>query len=239
MFLETLGDRLKFLRNLRNLTVTQLAKDLNISAGNITRYENNNIKPSADTIVLFSNYFDISTDWILLQKGKGPNTIEKDKYTYLTKYDNIRKTDNLISGWIDRLKFSLHNFINKPVEVVEKDLKLRKNSLDNYLSNHSIPSLNIICKLAKYFNTSTDWLLTGIDPSMKDLDITKKFNSVEYMYAKQIKDETLIDKYENYFNQLTLNDREIELINKFRKISEYDKNELEMLIDMKSRKITK
>lgn len=235
MKLDNLGDRLKYLRSLKNVTITQLASDLGISAGNITRYEGNSIKPSADTIILFSQYFDISTDWILMGRGISPEQT-KSLFDISTGDNTIQdiKEDDLTFDWINRLKFCLYYNNQLSLNIIEKELSLSV-PLQNYLNKSSEPTIIDICKLAKFFNVSSDWLLTGVDPRLKTC------GSLEYEYAKQNKEKDLIKKYDLYLKNIDIcvSDEEIQLIDKLRIISNFDREDIEVLINLKANRTNK
>lgn len=61
----SIGQRIKELRNAKGLTMKQLSEILNIKLSNISRYEKDEYKPSADTIIALSQYFKVSADWLL------------------------------------------------------------------------------------------------------------------------------------------------------------------------------
>lgn len=67
----TLGDRIKLLRDTTKTTMKDLSEATKISKGNLSSYENNKFKPSADAIILISEYFGVTADWLLT--GKEPN----------------------------------------------------------------------------------------------------------------------------------------------------------------------
>ena len=57
-----LGKKLKELRKSENLTQEQLAKNLNISRVNYTRYETNAVRPDFETIIKIADFYNISLD---------------------------------------------------------------------------------------------------------------------------------------------------------------------------------
>ena len=59
------GDRIKTLRNSHNLSQVQLAEQLQVSKQTISNWENNNILPSVDMLVNISQFFSVSTDYLL------------------------------------------------------------------------------------------------------------------------------------------------------------------------------
>ena len=59
------GDMIKNLRQSRNLNQVQLAASLNVSKQTVSNWENNNILPSIDMLVKISQFFSVSTDYLL------------------------------------------------------------------------------------------------------------------------------------------------------------------------------
>lgn len=59
------GDILKTLRTSHNLNQVQLANELNVSKQTVSNWENNNILPSIEMLVKISNFFSVSTDFLL------------------------------------------------------------------------------------------------------------------------------------------------------------------------------
>ena len=60
-----LGDVIKKLRTSHNLSQVQLAKSLNVSKQTVSNWENNNILPSIDMLIKLSDFFSVSTDYLL------------------------------------------------------------------------------------------------------------------------------------------------------------------------------
>ena len=59
------GDIIKKLGIAHNLNQVQLAGKLNISKQTVSNWENNNILPSIDMLVKISQFFSVSTDYLL------------------------------------------------------------------------------------------------------------------------------------------------------------------------------
>ena len=59
------GDMIKNLRQSRNLNQVQLAASLNVSKQTVSNWENNNILPSIEMLVKISQFFSVSTDYLL------------------------------------------------------------------------------------------------------------------------------------------------------------------------------
>jgi len=62
---ETIGDRLKFLRNQKGLKSQDMAKQIGFSQSTISLWENDKRNLLADNIILLANFFDVSSDYIL------------------------------------------------------------------------------------------------------------------------------------------------------------------------------
>ena len=60
---------LKEIRKKRKLTQLKVAMDLSISREALSHYENGKRSPDVDTLILLSNYFSVSIDYLI----KGEN----------------------------------------------------------------------------------------------------------------------------------------------------------------------
>lgn len=70
--MTTLGEKLKYYRKSNDLTLDQLAKDLNkmdsnskISKGRLSRWENDKDQPQLTSIKLLADYYNISLDYLM------------------------------------------------------------------------------------------------------------------------------------------------------------------------------
>lgn len=61
----TLNENIRQLRLARNLSQVDLAKALGVTKQSISNWENNNIQPSIDMLIRVSEFFSVSTDFIL------------------------------------------------------------------------------------------------------------------------------------------------------------------------------
>ena len=59
------AERLKELRESKNLSQNELSKQIKISVACINRWENNLRVPNIDSIITLCNYFDCSADYII------------------------------------------------------------------------------------------------------------------------------------------------------------------------------
>lgn len=63
------GNRLRKLRNEKNLTQAELAKILAIGESTISFYESNKRQPDYDTLTRFADFFDVSVDYLLCRSS--------------------------------------------------------------------------------------------------------------------------------------------------------------------------
>lgn len=99
------GKRLKHLREERNLSLSQLASEVNSTKSALSRYENNQIEPGLSTLVRLSKYFGVTLDWLC-----GNGSISEGKYPPGNDYSVV--IDKLIEGNIssDKLEILLEVF---------------------------------------------------------------------------------------------------------------------------------
>jgi transcriptional regulator with XRE-family HTH domain len=62
--MKTISKRLIELREDRGLAGTDMAKRLGVNKSTITRYESGEIKPNLDMMILISQTFGVSLDWL-------------------------------------------------------------------------------------------------------------------------------------------------------------------------------
>lgn len=63
-----IGKKLKELRKNASLTQEELAKKLDISRVNYTRYETNKVRPDFETLIKLADFYDVSLDEIFGRK---------------------------------------------------------------------------------------------------------------------------------------------------------------------------
>lgn len=61
----TFGSRLKKLRQNYNMTQQDLATAIRLSKANVSKYESDQIQPSMETLVMISELFHVSVDYLL------------------------------------------------------------------------------------------------------------------------------------------------------------------------------
>ena len=63
--MKVFAERLKELREEKEMTQREIAKILQIAQASYSRYEMNTGEPSLETVVVIAKFFDVSTDYLL------------------------------------------------------------------------------------------------------------------------------------------------------------------------------
>jgi transcriptional regulator with XRE-family HTH domain len=82
--IESVGERLRMLRNARNLTIPQVAKLTGMGKGSLSDLENNKNSPGKINLVRLSEFYGVSADWILFGDQVDVNGEKNDKSIKLT-----------------------------------------------------------------------------------------------------------------------------------------------------------
>lgn len=75
---DTIGTRLRFVRESKNLTIPQVSEKTGISKGNLSTIENDKTKPSADALIKLSKLYCVTTDWILFGDINKDDNVKKN-----------------------------------------------------------------------------------------------------------------------------------------------------------------
>ncbi len=87
------GDRLKELREEKELTQEELGKFLNVSRQTISGYESGSIEPSIANLVKIADIFNVSLDYLLCRTKERYNLNLKDKKNKELLLDLIKVID--------------------------------------------------------------------------------------------------------------------------------------------------
>jgi transcriptional regulator with XRE-family HTH domain len=70
--MESIGERVKYIRKMYKLNQQQFSTALDISQGRLSEIEKDKCKPSAETLISISTKFNVNLNWLLLGEG-APN----------------------------------------------------------------------------------------------------------------------------------------------------------------------
>lgn len=106
-----LRDRVHELRKERGWSQAELASRISADAGQISRYENGRIAPSADAIVRLAEAFDVSTDYLLIDTSPrrplhSPEDILGDNLAALATLDDTDRAAllNVLDALVTKTK---------------------------------------------------------------------------------------------------------------------------------------
>lgn len=101
-------DRLKELRQEKNINQLKLAMDLNITQASVSKYEIGAREPSLEILEKMSDYFGVSTDYLIgrsdIRKPLTAKELKKDELDLIYKYRNLKESDkHRLQGYMDCL----------------------------------------------------------------------------------------------------------------------------------------
>ncbi len=90
--MDTLGERLKYIREKAGYNKEQVMNLLQIS--NLGRYESDQRKPSLDTLILLAKHYGVSIDWIVLGEDTSSLELSPPRETSWYLNENQKKVAN-------------------------------------------------------------------------------------------------------------------------------------------------
>lgn len=101
-------NRLRFLRNEKGESLEKIAKFLNVTIQTISNYETEKRDMTPDTILKLSEYFEVSTDYLLGKSDiRNPEKVDENKLNvaFSSGFDGLNDTNkNIINNIISTLK---------------------------------------------------------------------------------------------------------------------------------------
>lgn len=115
--MNSIGERIRYARKMRNLTITELKKITALSTGNLSEIENCKILPSSNALIKLSEALGVSIDWILTGKDFD-NSNDSIKEILSDKDLELLKNYNLLSKDKQR---DIQGFINVSLNSCQND----------------------------------------------------------------------------------------------------------------------
>lgn len=91
---------LRYLRKKNDLTQFELADKTGISRSRINNYENGIREPDQETLVLFSEFFKVTTDTLLGLTNEGPKKVPDEVCELLAVVDKLTEDDKAMIRFI-------------------------------------------------------------------------------------------------------------------------------------------
>ena len=146
-----IGEIINKLRKQKELSQSELGKELCLSASAIGMYEQNRRLPDIDATVKLSEFFSVSVDYLLeLSDVKTP-------YAKSACNDTVQKRIT-----------ALIKFNDKDIDYVASVSNIRKRRLLDIIDENKSPDINEIRSLSLCFNESSDYILGITDVKHKD-----------------------------------------------------------------------
>jgi len=106
---NVLGKRMRWIRDKQDLKQKKVAKSLNVSAYQLSRYESGHSKPDPELIAEIATYYNVTTDYLLGKTDRPDMTAEDEKSSLIEemakKYpDADIMFDNLAEMTVDQLR---------------------------------------------------------------------------------------------------------------------------------------
>lgn len=137
--MQTLSERIKFIRSSAKLTQNQFGKKLSVSGSYISRLESGKEQPTEMLLKLIALTFDVSTQW--LETGKGTIKINKDSMDYFDRGFSKEHFDSL-NDTLEEIKNFANNNSQFPVAL---NLSAMFSALNDMLKKLSInPSVGTL-----------------------------------------------------------------------------------------------
>lgn len=105
MVKATLGERLKLLREEKDLSQEEMGHSFNLKQSSFSCYENNTKQPSIDTLIKLADFFNVSIDYLVGRSDSyDPEYVADGEKPYLPAVFEVIK--NKVSG-LDKELFSI------------------------------------------------------------------------------------------------------------------------------------
>lgn len=172
---NTFYERIKRIAYEKGTTLTAVAKDLKLSTSMPTNWKNGQL-PAADTLLLLSSYFGVTTDYLLKGDDKG-KTIAENTFCDNSNSQNkpnarqTQQSQNADKGTpktIDRI-LKLMKQKNVSAHKLEVEAGLSNASIQAWKKGKAQASIVSLQKIADYFGVSINYILYG-----KENEFTEK-----------------------------------------------------------------
>lgn len=136
------GHILQQLRENQDMTQTDLAKKLGLSKANVSKYESGIVEPNINTLLLLSNLFCVSIDFLLGNQRSAPALA-------------LSKTSSVFGHMLQQLRESM----KFSQAALSKKLGVAQSTVGMWESGKREPDYDTLMQIANYFHVPVDYLL--------------------------------------------------------------------------------
>ena len=152
---QSLGSRIKDLRESRNMTQAELAKLLFVSDKTVSKWEKGNSDPETEILIKMSQIFDVTLDYLLTGATKEKDTKVVSRIELACREDNIALLDGLDIEAFDEygknLEFYAKQYGSKNIQNYLLNYKI-----DKYVDKNRVSRKYHICALPKDSHSEED-----------------------------------------------------------------------------------
>lgn len=159
---QNLGSRIKDLRESRNMTQAELAKQLFVSDKTISKWEKGNSDPETEILIKMSQIFDVTLDYLLTGATKEKDTKVVSRIELACREDNIALLDGLDIEAFDEYGKNLE-FYAKQYDSKNIQNYLLNYKIDKYVDKNRVGRKYHICALPKDSTSEEDLELVAWD----------------------------------------------------------------------------
>ncbi|PKR83064.1 helix-turn-helix domain-containing protein [Heyndrickxia camelliae] len=102
--METLGERLKYLRKSRKLTQTDLAEKLHLTRNQISTYEMDQVQPGIDVIISYCKFFKVTSDVLLNINNMGTEISLLEQLIVQIQQNTMKMNENQREQYLKHLR---------------------------------------------------------------------------------------------------------------------------------------
>ena len=186
---ETIGSRIKEIRNLYNLTQKEFGEKIHISYAHVSGIEADKKIPSDSVIKLICMVFNVSEKW--LRRGEGSKIIIEDEHVIESFFENKENPLLKIIKNANNENFSANSqislILDSLVDIVDNP-NIPQDSYLDYLKTISTIFISISCVTTSFEkNNKFNAVRFGLERGDLDSDINKLFNFFTEIEKKKVR----------------------------------------------------
>ena len=157
-----IGERIKYYRQINNISRQELATKFEISIHTLSKYEQGQREPSIDMITMLSDYFNISVDELI---GHTCNLSAENSIDMIPQH--CETNVNKLSLFAERLK--MYRVLKGLTQKELADMVgVTAVTINRYENGQREPDIDLLMKISKFLDISVDSLIGNDEYSNND-----------------------------------------------------------------------